>query len=83
MDANPQGDRSKKPVSTSGMVTEIDPQQEWAQIFNEVWRQYRDWFYVPNMHGFDWKQIRDDYKKWLPYVAHRSDLNYVALGNAV
>ena len=29
------------------------------------------------MHGFDWVKIREDYKKWLPYVAHRSDLNYV------
>jgi tricorn protease len=77
LDANPQGDRSKKPVSTATMVTEIDPVQEWNQIFNEVWRQYRDWFYVPNMHGFDWARIRDDYKKWLPYVASRADLNYV------
>ena len=39
IDAAPQGDRNKKQVSTAGMVTEIDPQQEWAQIFNEVWRQ--------------------------------------------
>jgi tricorn protease len=77
LDANPNGDKTKKNVSTAGLVTEIDPEQEWNQIFNEVWRRYRDWFYVPNMHGFDWQAIRDDYKKWLPYVAHRSDLNYV------
>jgi tricorn protease len=76
-DANSNGDKSRKAVSTSAMVTEIDPVQEWNQIFNEVWRRYRDWFYVPNMHGFDWVKIREDYKKWLPYVAHRSDLNYV------
>jgi tricorn protease len=77
LDANPNGDKTKKTVSTAGLVTEIDPEQEWNQIFNEVWRRYRDWFYAPNMHGFDWKAIRDDYKKWLPYVAHRSDLNYL------
>ena len=76
-DANPAGERSRKNVSTAGIVTEIDPVQEWNQIFNEVWRQYRDFFYVANMHGFDWVKIREDYKKWLPYVAHRSDLNYV------
>ncbi|MBV9214989.1 MAG: PD40 domain-containing protein [Acidobacteria bacterium] len=76
-DANPQGDRSRKSISTAGMVTEVDPVKEWNQIFNEVWRRYRDWFYVENMHGFNWQQIRDDYAKWLPYVAHRSDLNYV------
>jgi tricorn protease len=77
MDANPQGVLTKKPVSTSGLVADINPQQEWNQIFNEVWRRYRDWFYVKNMHGYDWAKIREDYKKWLPYVSHRSDLNYV------
>lgn len=77
IDASPGGDKSRKTVSTSGLVTEIDPVAEWNQIFNEVWRRYRDWFYVENMHGFDWVKIREEYKKWLPYVAHRSDLNYV------
>jgi len=77
MDANPAGERSRKNISTAGMVTEINPAEEWNQIFNEVWRQYRDWFYAPNMHGYDWAKIRDDYKKWLPYVNHRSDLNYL------
>jgi tricorn protease len=77
MDATPQGANTKKLVSTAGLVTEINPAEEWNQIFNEVWRRYRDWFYVPNMHGFDWVKLRDQYKTWLPYVAHRSDLNYV------
>lgn len=77
LDANSNGDKTKKPLSTAGMVTEIDPVKEWNQIFNEVWRRYRDWFYVENMHGFDWAKLREDYRKWLPYVAHRSDLNYV------
>jgi tricorn protease len=77
MDATPAGERSRKNISTAGLVTEINPAEEWNQIFNEVWRQYRDWFYAPNMHGFDWAKIRDDYKKWLPYVNHRSDLNYL------
>ena len=53
------------------------PEQEWNQIFGEVWRRYRDWFYVENMHGFDWEALRKQYAAWLPFVAHRSDLNYV------
>lgn len=77
IDANPNGDKTRKSISTSGLIAEIDPVAEWNQIFGEVWRRYRDWFYAKNMHGFDWAKIRDDYKKWLPYVAHRSDLNYV------
>jgi tricorn protease len=77
MDATPQGVNSRKPVSTAGLVTEINPAEEWNQIFGEVWRRYRDWFYVSNMHGYDWAKLREQYKTWLPYVAHRSDLNYV------
>jgi tricorn protease len=77
-DANPQtGERSRKPVSTAGMVAEIVPQEEWKQIFNEVWRRYRDFFYVTNMHGYDWEKVRQQYAPLLPHVAHRSDLNYV------
>jgi tricorn protease len=77
VDAAPGGERNRKNVSTAALVTELDPAAEWNQIFNEVWRQYRDWFYASNMHGYNWAQIRDEYKKWLPYVHHRSDLNYV------
>jgi len=77
MDAVPQGINSKKVVSTAGLTTEINPAEEWNQIFGEVWRRYRDWFYVSNMHGYDWARIREQYKAWLPFVAHRSDLNYV------
>lgn len=76
-DATPQGDKSRKPVATAGLVVDRIPAEEWTQIFNEVWRRYRDFFYVPNMHGYDWPALREQYKTWLPYVAHRSDLNYV------
>lgn len=76
-DATPTGASSKKAVSTAGLLVDRVPTEEWAQIFHEVWRRYRDWFYVGNMHGFDWEAIGKRYAAWLPYVAHRSDLNYL------
>jgi tricorn protease len=76
-DATPQGDKTKKTVSTAGLMVDRVPAEEWNQIFNEVWRRYRDWFYVTNMHGYDWAALREQYKPLLQYVAHRSDLNYV------
>ena len=76
-DATPQGEKSRKAVATSGMYVDRVPVEEWNQIFNEVWRRYRDWFYVSNMHGFDWVALREQYKPMLKYVGHRSDLNYV------
>ncbi|MCG8371033.1 MAG: peptidase S41, partial [Proteobacteria bacterium] len=50
---------------------------EYAQIFDEVWRRYRDHFYVRNMHGYDWAALRDRYRPLLRHVAHRADLNYL------
>ncbi|MBK5257726.1 MAG: PD40 domain-containing protein, partial [Vicinamibacteria bacterium] len=76
-EATPKGADSKKTVSTAGLMVDRVPKQEWNQIFGEVWRRYRDWFYVENMHGFDWEALRKQYATWLPFVAHRSDLNYV------
>ncbi|MCB9378491.1 MAG: PD40 domain-containing protein [Holophagales bacterium] len=66
-----------KGVSTGDLMVDRVPTEEWNEIFHEVWRRYRDFFYVRNMHGYDWKAIGDRYATWLPYVAHRSDLNYV------
>ena len=45
------------------------PAEEWATIFDEVWRRYRDFFYVRNMHGYDWKAIGERYRALLPHVA--------------
>jgi tricorn protease len=75
-DAKPEA-KDKKTVSTNDLMVDRIPVQEWEQIFNEVWRRYRDFFYVRNMHGYDWEAIREQYKPLLKYVAHRSDLNYL------
>ena len=55
----------------------VDPRAEWTQIFNEAWRINRDYFYDPNMHGADWKAMREKYAAFLPHVATRDDLNRV------
>lgn len=66
-----------KPVNLSNMQITVDYPQEWAQIFDEAWRAYRDGFYVSNMHGVDWKAIKSKYAALLPFVKTRLDLNYV------
>ena len=64
-------------VSKNDIVVEIDYSQEWPQIFDEVWRAFRDGFYLTNMHGRDWKALKEKYAVLLPYVKTRLDLNYV------
>jgi tricorn protease len=67
----------KEVVDLSGMKVKIDKQAEWQQIFDESWRQMRDFFYVENMHGVDWTAMKNKYNKLVPYVNNRHDLNYI------
>ena len=76
------GQDDPRRISTAGLMVDRVPSQEWAQIFDEVWRRFRDFFYVDNMHGYDWVALREQYRPWLQHVGHRSDLNYV-LGEMV
>jgi tricorn protease len=55
----------------------LEPKAEFKQIFNEGWRNQRDYLYVPNMHGTDWPKMKEMYGALLPYVMHRADLNYL------
>ena len=57
-----------KTVSLAGLVTTRIPAAEWREIFAEVWRRYRDYFYVENMHGYDWQKLRGKYEPLLDYV---------------
>ncbi|WP_455638638.1 S41 family peptidase [Parabacteroides sp.] len=64
-------------VNLSNMKIATDYPKEWAQIFDEAWRAYRDGFYSETMHGVDWKAIKEKYAVLLPYVKTRLDLNYI------
>lgn len=72
-----EGGGEKTGVPTSGLAVDLVPREEWREVFDEAWRRFRDFFYVENMHGYDWEAIGDRYRDLLPHVAHRSDLNYV------
>lgn len=77
MDVPQQAVNIDTPVSTDGVKKKIDYRQEWMQIYNESWRQMRDFFYAKNMHGVDWDSIYRKYKVLIPHVNHRTDLTYV------
>lgn len=67
----------KDEVNLANMKITTDYPKEWAQIFDEAWRAFRDGFYVENMHGVDWDAMKSKYAVLLPYVKNRLDLNYV------
>ena len=64
-------------IDFSGLEVRLDRTAEWTQIFNESWRQMRDFFYAPNMHGVDWPAQRAKYAALLPSVSTRNDLTYL------
>lgn len=59
------------------MEMKIDPRKEWEQIYADGWRIFRDYFYVDNLHGVDWKEVKERYGVLLPHVGHRADLDYI------
>jgi tricorn protease len=75
VDASGSNDSETKSLNLSSVRIHIEPQQEWNQIFDEAWRINRDYFYASNMHGTDWKAMRDKYKVFLPHLSSRRDLN--------
>ncbi|MBC6995088.1 PD40 domain-containing protein [Lewinella lacunae] len=57
-----------------GLKVKIDPVAEWKNIFYEMWRVNRDYFYDPGMHGVDWAAMKKKYEVFLPEVKTRPDL---------
>jgi tricorn protease len=55
----------------------VDPQAEWKQIYREVWRIERDFFYDPNLHGLDLAATTRKYEPYLENISTRADLNYL------
>jgi tricorn protease len=64
-------------LSLDGLEMKIDPKKEWNQIYTDGWRIFRDYYYVENMQGVDWAQIKANYNQLMPYVSHRADLDYI------
>ena len=48
-------------LDLTDMKMQLNHKNEWQQVFNESWRHYTQFFYAPNMHGIDWKAIREKY----------------------
>ena len=49
------------------------PAEEREYIFNHIWKQVDEKFYVADIHGIDWKGFRDIYAKFLPHIDNNFD----------
>jgi tricorn protease len=89
----PHGTWTIKPVDALGKPSEpgkpdgklrlesmkvyTDPRAEWQQMFREMGRIERDWFYDPNLHGADLRALMAAYQPYVDNVMSRADLNYI------
>ena len=59
------------------MEVAVDPRAEWKQMYHEVWRIERDFFYDPNLHGLNLKASEAAYQPFVDNAMSRADLNYI------
>ena len=73
---------SIKKVDLSGFSTKdisfeanfnYKPAEERQYLFYHIWRQVKDKFYDPKIHGVDWEGYRKTYEKFLPYINNNFD----------
>ncbi len=67
--------------AASGKTKDIDikgemvmnPAAERQYIFEHAWRQVKEKFYDPKLHGVDWDMYKRTYAKFLPYINNNFD----------
>ncbi len=67
----------KDKLSLEGLEMTVDRHAEWAQIYDECWRQMRDYFFSPTMNGANWPAVKAKYGALVPYAQTRYDLTYL------
>jgi tricorn protease len=55
----------------------VDPPAEWAQMYREVWRIERAYFYDPAFHGYDTVAAERRLAPYVGEIQSRADLNYL------
>ena len=47
--------------------------KEREYIFDHMWKQVKDKFYDPNLHGVDWQFYGEEYRRYLPHINNNFD----------
>jgi tricorn protease len=64
-------------LKLDAMQVYVDPRAEWAQMYHDVWRIQRDFFYDPGHHGLDLAAAEKKYAPYVKGLGSRDDLNYL------
>ncbi len=63
---------SKESIAFNGTF-EYRPAEEREYIFDHIWKQVDEKFYVADIHGIDWNGYKDTYRKFLPHIDNNFD----------
>ncbi|HVH70744.1 MAG TPA: PDZ domain-containing protein, partial [Candidatus Dormibacteraeota bacterium] len=72
------------PLKLDSMEIYVDPRAEWKHMYEQVWRDERDFLYDPGLHGLNLEAVKKKYEPFLEGISTRDDLNYLfteMLGN--
>lgn len=61
-----------KEISFAGEY-EFKPKAERSYIFNHIWKQVKEKFYDPHLHGVDWDYYKTNYETFLPHINNNFD----------
>jgi tricorn protease len=75
--APPAPGQASGPLKLDAMDVWVDPRAEWEHMYHQVWRDERDFFYDPGLHGVNKEAMEKKYEPYLANIASRDDLNYL------
>jgi tricorn protease len=64
-------------LSLADLKVRVVPSAEWAQMYHEVWRIERAFFYDSHFHGTDTVADERRFEPYVASIASRADLNYI------
>ena len=75
--ANAPGKPGEGKLSFAGLEVRVEPRAEWRQMFHEIWRIERAYFYDPHFHGVDTVAEEQRLAPYVDSIQARVDLNYL------
>jgi tricorn protease len=73
--ANDAPSRETGWIDLSRVKLSVEPRAEWKQMFRDIWRLQREYFWVEDMSGVDWQRVFERYQPLLDRVSTRSEFS--------
>ena len=64
-------------LKIANLLVKVDPAAEWLQMYREVWRIERAYFYDSKFHGVNTDEMEQTFTQYVKNIASRADLNFI------